>query len=48
MSENESRERAREREKGRGGICADTTPHGALCECVKVCRSVWERTIGNV
>lgn len=42
-----SRERGRERGRG-GGICADTTPHGALCECVKVCRSVWERTIGNV
>lgn len=31
-------ERKEEREEGReGGICADTTPHGALCECVKVC-----------
>lgn len=29
-----------EREKrgeGGGGICADTTTHGTLCECVKVC-----------
>lgn len=31
-------ERKEEREEGReGGICAATTPHGALCECVKVC-----------
>lgn len=40
MSENESREGERENERkeerGRGGcICADTTPHGALCDCVK-------------
>lgn len=36
-SQGRENERKVEREEGGGGICTDTTPHGALCERVKVC-----------